>query len=555
MDLKKINYLYFDMYSKRASFFYNNQEKIGSYFGLFLTILYILFLLLLFFYNLILTVKRKEIKVYDSSIYAQKMPSITINSDNLYFAFGVEHPKTNLRFIDETIYYPQILFIDRVKQNGEFKTITKKVLDVERCKEENFGKNYQHLFIKGELNSSYCLKDFNYNLTLAGGYKYEQMSYIRIKLFQCTNASENNNHCKSQEEIDQYLTNGYFSILVKNFGLNPSNYSFPVLPTLQDLYTTIDKRLYRNFVINFGITEIHTDNGLINQNINIQKYLQYRQTIDSFSFANEDGIKNGKEFCIAQLRLDDNIFIQKRAYTKISEICSRIGGYMQLLYAAFSLISIFINKITNEVKIINSIFKFNIKKKRMILRFNNLKEFESPNVLIMPSWKSITKIKGFEFVNKSKLNLIKESNNETNISSILSNTDNKNIKNTQSFIMNSNNENFVEKININNNIKNIKNNNKLNLYPNKIEESIKQFNEEFSMKNNLKASNDIMRDYNDQINLNFIQYFCCKKNRKKKKQIDSFNLGIEFYRKKMDLIHYFKILLIIEKIIAKNKDI
>ena len=551
MDLKKINYLYFDMYSKRASFFYNNQEKIGSYFGLFLTILYILFLLLLFFYNLILTVKRKEIKVYDSSIYAQKMPSITINSDNLYFAFGVEHPMTNLRFIDETIYYPQILFIDRVKQNGEFKTITKKVLDVERCKEENFGKNYQHLFIKGELNSSYCLKDFNYNLTLAGGYKYEQMSYIRIKLFQCTNTSENNNHCKSQEEIDQYLTNGYFSILVKNFGLNPSNYSFPVLPTLQDLYTTIDKRLYRNFVINFGITEIHTDNGLINQNINIQKYLQYRQTIDSFSFANEDGIKNGKEFCIAQLRLDDNIFIQKRAYTKISEICSRIGGYMQLLYAAFSLISIFINKITNEIKIINSIFKFNIKKKRMILRFNNLKELESSNVLIIPSLKSITKIKGFEFVNKSKLNLIKEVNNETNIC----NSDNKNMKNTQSFIMNSNNGNFVEKININNNIKNIKNNNKLNLYTNKIEESIKQFNEEFSMKNNLKASNDIMRDYNDQINLNFIQYFCCKKNRKKKKQIDSFNLGIEFYRKKMDLIHYFTILLIIEKIIAKNKDI
>jgi hypothetical protein len=543
------------MYSKRATFFFNNQEKIGSYFGLFLTILYILFLLILFFYNLILTVKRKEIKVYDSSIYAQKMPSITINSDNLYFAFGVEHPKTNLRFIDETIYYPQILFIDRVKQNGEFKTITKKVLDVERCKEENFGKNYQHLFIKGELNSSYCLKDFNYNLTLAGGYKYEQMSYIRIKLFQCTNASENNNHCKSQEEIDQYLTNGYFSILVKNFGLNPSNYSFPVLPTLQDLYTTIDKRLYRNFVINFGITEIHTDNGLINQNINIQKYLQYRQTIDSFSFANEDGIKNGKEFCIAQLRLDDNIFIQKRAYTKISEIFSRIGGYMQLLYAAFSLISIFINKITNEVKIINSIFKFNIKKKRMILRFNNLKELESPNVLIMPSWKSITKIKGFEFVNKSKLNLIKESNNETNISSILSNSDNKNIKNTQSFIMNSNNENFVEKININNNIKNIKNNNKLNLCTNKIEESIKQFNEEFSINKNLKITNDIMKDYNDQININFIQYFCCKKDRKKKKQIDSFNLGIEFYRKKMDLIHYFTILLVIEKIIAKNKDI
>ena len=555
MDLKKIDYLYFDMYSRRASFFFNNKEKIGSYFGLFLTILYIFFLFLLFVYSLIYTFKRKEIKVYDSSIYAQKMPTITINSDNLYFAFGVEHPLTNLRFIDETIYYPQILFIDRIKENGEFKTITKRVLDVERCKEENFGKNYQHFFIKGELNSSYCLKDFNYNLTLAGGYKYEQMTYIRIKLLQCTNTSENNNHCKSQEEIDQYLTNGYFSILVKDFGLNPSNYSFPVLPTLQDLFTTIDKRLYRNFVINFGITEIHTDRGIINQSIDIQKYLQYRQTIDSFSFAKEDGIKNGKEFCIVQLKLDDNIFIQKRAYTKISEIFSRIGGYMQLLYAIFSLISILINKITNEVKIINSIFKFNIKKNRMILRFNNLKELESPNVLIMPSRKSITKIKGFEFMNKSKLNLIKDTNNVDNISSILSNSDNKNMKNTQSFITNTNNENIVENINTNNNSKNIKTNNKLNIHTNKKEESIKQINYEFSMKNNLKIPYDIMRDYNDQINLNFIQYFCCKKNRKKKKQIDSFNVGIEFYRKKMDLIHYLTILLIIEKIIVKNKNI
>ena len=481
-----------------------------------------------------MTVKRKEIKVYDSSIYAQKMPTITINSNNLYFAFGVEHPMTNLRFIDETIYYPQILFIDRIKENGEFKTITKKVLDVERCKEENFGKNYQHFFIKGELNTSYCLKNFNYNLTLAGGYKYEQMTYIRIKLFQCTNTSENNNHCKPKEEIERYLTNSYFSILVKDFGLNPSNYSFPILPTLQDLYTTIDKRLYRNFVINFGVTEIHTDRGLINQQIDVQKYLQYRQTIDSFSLANEESYTKDKEFCITQLKLDDTIFIQKRAYTKINEMFSRIGGYMQLLYASFSLISALINKITNEVKIINSIFKFNIKKNRMILRFNNLKELESPNVLIMPSRKSILKIKELEFVNKN--NFIKNINNLN--SSVLNNSDNKNIKNTQSFINNTNNENIIENINTNINSKNIKSNNKLNLYINKKEEeSIKQ-NDEFSMKN----PKDFMRDYNDKINLNFFQYFFCKKNKKIRKQIDSFNLVIAFYRKKMDLILYCTIL-------------
>ena len=33
----KFNLLFFDIYSKRASFYYNNHEKIGSYLGLFLT--------------------------------------------------------------------------------------------------------------------------------------------------------------------------------------------------------------------------------------------------------------------------------------------------------------------------------------------------------------------------------------------------------------------------------------------------------------------------------------------------------------------------------------
>ena len=58
------------------------------------------------------------------------------------------------------------------------------------------------------------------------------MAYIRLKIFPCVNTSENNNHCKSQEEIDYYLTSSYFSILIKDFGLNSSIYENPIIPTL-----------------------------------------------------------------------------------------------------------------------------------------------------------------------------------------------------------------------------------------------------------------------------------------------------------------------------------
>ena len=105
----------FDIYSKRISFFYNNQEKIGSYFGIFLTFIYICFSLILFIYNLANAFQRKDVKVYDSTKSAQNIPSIDINSLNFYFAFGLEDPVSLNRFVDETIYYPEIFLVDKVK--------------------------------------------------------------------------------------------------------------------------------------------------------------------------------------------------------------------------------------------------------------------------------------------------------------------------------------------------------------------------------------------------------------------------------------------------------
>ena len=442
MKKMNFNYLYFDIYSKRASFYFNNQDKIGSNCGLFLTILYILTSIFIFIYYFIQTFERKDIKVYNSNIYSQKMPILNINSNNLYFAFGLEDPITSNRYIDESIYYPQILYIDRIKINGEFKTTTKKALEFERCQERNFGYNYQHFFFKGELNNSYCLKDFNYNLTFAGGYKYERMAYIRIKIFPCVNTTENKNHCKSQEEIDYYLTSSYFSILIKDFGLNPSNYKFPIIPTLQDLFTTVDRRLFRNFKINFGITEVHTDTSFFNEKINIKKYLQYRNTYQTFYFREQQEYLNGKEICIVNLQLDDTIYIQKRTYTKLTEILSKMGGYMQLIYTIFSILSLLINKFNSEIKIINSIFNFNLKEKKMGLKFKSL-DLDSVTMLSAnknlifshkKSLKNITQL-NFRFNNRNEKELDK--NDISYVSSVLNISDNKKIIN-ESF----NNNNF-----------------------------------------------------------------------------------------------------------------
>ena len=542
----KFNYSSIDIYSKKIGFFFNKSENIGSFFGLLLTMIYIFFSLILFIYQIVKVIDRKELKVYDATVYSQEMPSITVDINKLYFSFALEHPKTFDRFIDETIYTAKLAFIEQHKKNDKFVTVQTKYLDIEKCKMENFGKNYQQLFVKDELNNSYCIKDLNYNLTLAGSYKYEKITYMRITIYPCVNSTKNNYTCKSQENIDYYMSSGYFSIVLKDFGLNPSNYSFPIVPTLQDIYTTIDKSLYKNYILNFGVTEIHTDTGLINNNIKILKYLQFRKAFENFSFRDEKDYYKGKSVILVQLRLEDTIFIQNRTYTKISEIFSRIGGYMQLMNTVFLLITTIVNKIDSEIKIINSIFNFNIKEKKMKIKLSSFKDnhiFMNLSNKDLFSKKSINGKKPHEIANKSKANnIITKINDISNISLLnISNISiNKKINDSQKSELRIDNTSNI--IHFENKKEKTKQKNKKN--------AEKSLNHNIS--DYLSNSDNITKEFNEKIKLNIFSYFCRCKNSEKNKIIKLYNKAILFFREKMDIVKVFSIQLIIEDSIKRN---
>ena len=550
LNINGYSLLNYDIYSNRIGFFFNKREKIGSYYGLFLTTAYILTSLVLFFILLIKTLQRKDIKVYDSTVFSQDIPIIDINPDLIYFAFGLEDPTTSNRFVDETIYYAKIVFFDRKKENGEFNTTNRIELDYEVCKEENFGDNYQHLFIKGELNNSYCLK--NYSLTLAGGYKYDRMSYFRIRIYPCKNKTENNNHCKPQEIIDNYFKGGYFSILTKDIGLNPSNYSFPVLSTLQDLYTTIDKNIYRDYILYFGITEIQTDIGLLFENIEIKRYINFRKETQSFYFRDDKEYYGGKATCSVAFRLDDLIKVQKRTYTKLKEVFASTGGYMQLISTICTLLSLLPNKLICELKIMNGIFNFNLKKQKMMMKIHSIKEFNSINLpqknnsfIFFPTKNGIFNQKK-HFSNKYS-SLVGLENDNSSFAIGLNNNKEEYINNKgESGKKNNVTEDnskisaFIDQRSKISKDKPIFKNSKNNLHTSYIYPKSKGVM-------NMTISKENSLDYNEKINFNLFDYYCLKKISNKKNEISLFDLGISLYKKRMDIINVFTFLLLIEK--------
>ena len=577
------NCLFFDIYSKRIGFFFNNRERIGTYFGLFLTIMYIFISLVFFGVNLFFVINRATVREYDSTLYSKDVPSIDINPDLLYFSFGLERADTLKKYVDESIYYPEISFVEEVKVNGEFKTVERKEIGYEVCKQQNIGDDYIHLFNQGELSRSYCLKDFNG--TLKGGYNYNEMSYLLIKIFPCTNTTNNSRVCKSQDVIDSYLTDGYFSILSKDTGYDPTNYSSPRIPILLNSYTTFDKSIYRNFILYFGITEIKSDIGLLSVKEKTERYLQYRHEDKSFYFRDYKEYYQGKELISFSIRLDELIYVHKRLYIKLPEVLPVIGGYMSMVNTIFNLLSLFANGLIPELEILNSIFHFNLRDKKMTLRVHSIKQLYSQKIrksLYFPSDNVLfnlnTKEKSNISINKSS-NFLKLDNNNNN------NNNNKNESNNVSRnslmgIMEPSDNSSSNAININ--FK--KNNSFLNLNAKENEKNDKLDNSNrkssiYRQKNNTKFSNNIINnvsinnnykyssnniypklidlnrknfekminDYKDQIHFNILDYYCCQKCTRRYRDIELFKLGISLYKKRMDIKNVFTFLLYTEK--------
>ena len=563
-----MNFLDFDMYSKRIGLFYQSKEKIGSLFGFILTMIYIIASLSLFFIYALDIVEHKTFFVHDSTIYPREAPSIELDNNLFYFAFGIEPASGPARFIDNTIYYPRIHFFDKIKEGDNMKTLYEEELKAERCNETKFGEEYRSLLVSGELSNSYCVE--NINLTLKGGNKYDKISYIQIGIYPCVNTSENKNHCKSQDIIDKYLARAYFTVLTKDIGLDPSNYTNPLIPTFRDVYTTIDKAFFRDFILYFGITEVQTDEGLFKEQIKTQKILQYRKELKSFYFRDESHYYNGSTMCNVQLRLGDDIRVQKRNYNKMIEVFSTTGGYMQLISTVFTIITLLTNKFQYEFKLVNSLFNFYPNKRKISVKreFSKLFDFlDSSNYDKHLFNYPANKMHKTEISHNCTNNIMINHLNK-NSSSIV--VEHENIKK-----YNKNNDKPI--LNLNDSAKNgeeYKNNednksnnkSKIAFLPCEVEINSPYINNidnriNIIKKNDLKHSDYIVDKkitlsdnyLAKNININLFYYYCFSTCRRDKNDIKLFNTSISFYRKKMDIIHLFNIILLIEKYASKNE--
>ena len=574
---EKLNFLDFDIYSRRISFYYKHKEKFGTTLGFILTILYIILSLIIFTIYFVRTIKRQDVTVSISSIYPTEIPSIEINSDIFYISFGLEHSNKLSKFIDESIYYPEVLYIELIKEKGEYIKKSEQILNIERCDIEKFGVNYQHLLENDNLYNSYCLKDVN--MTLKGSFQFNEMSYIKINIYPCANSTDNNNHCKPQNIINDYLQSAYFSLRIKDIGFSPFNYSFPTLPIIRYFNTALSKSIFKEYIMYFGIAEINTDVGLLFNKIKKETFLKYTRDFHTFYFQDSEKYLN-KEIFSTQIMLEDYIYHQKRTFTKMSAVLSTTGGYMQFISTIFAIIALLTKKFSLELKLLNSLFNFNIKQRKIILsieyqkkmNYNHLNEKGkvNNNFILYEPRKSIisrrSRRDGVLMLNTNNNNLLSglkrsvtmQNPNLTGIKDLSKSIKSNNISKEGSC-------EIFQKISKEREKEDLNNRSKVNMIAKEDELNIEQI-----MKNKLntklfrkrQSNYSILDDLKmfdngrrSTINFTIFDYYCLKKiNKNKKLEIDLFNFGINFFKNQMDIINFFNIIILTQIILTQQAD-
>ena len=603
MDLynNKINFniMDFDIYAKRVGFFLENKEKLGTKLGFCLTILYVSISFGLFIFYTTIALKRTEIKVYDSTIYLKDSSDLNINPELFYFAFGVENPLTNTRFIDETIYTVKVKLYERVKDGSSLKTIEEKILDVERCKQEKFGELYQKLFVSGELNDSYCINDIN--LTLSSDYQQSKLSYLNIEVYSCVNTSNNNNHCKPREEIDSYLSGTFISFIAKDIGLDPSNYTYPIVPMVQNLRTTIDKNFFRDYALYFGLTEIQTDKGLFYESIYKERYMNFIKSTQSFYNRDEQYYYNGDSMCDVQFKFGDDIHVQKRTFMKMTEVFAIIGGYMQLFSTLFTFTTLLSNQLGYEIKLVNSLFNFYPTKRQISLKHelkgkvidfhDNIigKDFSEVDASKDKKEDKFFKSSNNINIKKNKNNMSDENNNNNikitlshnNLFKLFSLNNNNNLYPRKSYFVNKFNYNSIKEGNENENKSekdneishrdkihkaeslsksekvsedNNKSKSKVCLLTFELENknNFRLFNKSQIIKNNDKSNKNLKDKISKNIKVNIFYYYCFSKFIKDKSHIKQIKFAISFLKNKMDIIYLLNLILSLEKLMIRE---
>ena len=261
---------------------------------------------------------------------------------------------------------------------------------------------------------------------------------------------------------------------MEDIELTPKNYEHPIRPRNVDVYTTVGKRLFQEIHAFFEVVKIETDLDWFGfdefEKIKTETFLKYDETKVMSNIIENNIYETGETFCDLTIKLSENVRTQRRVYTKFVTILGDIGGFMEVIFTLFRIMCAMSVDILYEVSMVNNLFKFDLEKKNISLKFgddetilktknnndNNIKHNDKTIMILKPKkLENIGRTRTITLKQKTSSRFLKDyssSNNSNskvrpNLNDIYINEERKNNENTNN-INNNINLIFLRKANL-----------------------------------------------------------------------------------------------------------
>ena len=537
----------FDLFGKEPELFFKGKVKKTSFFGQILSVLYIIVYIAFFIYKIYRMVNKLDIDFYETYSFSGT-PLISLNNQNFYAGFSIGG------IIDKQLYYPVLQYWKETRTDGVKNEPYVKNIDLEVCRLEKFGKTHQDLFRDKPLENFYCIQNVQEDLIGYGA--LDTFSYYYIMIFPCIGTHPDGTECKPLDEVTSFFQKTFLEFAVQDIELTPKNYDNPSEPLIKDITTPVFKALYQSIFGYFQIVNLETNLDVLGfevlSKIKYDRFLKYDESwIIASPSPHTVEFYPGYPVCDVTIQLAAKVLTIKRANTKLIDVLGDVGGLMEFISSLLTILSMFVTDLLYDIDIVNSLFSFDIDKKKVMIKNiikkeNNDLENEPKDIYNPELFRSKSNQINFEnnkdnestqylkmkAQNKNDINeemLIKKRKKKKKISrksnslSVISDSQNKDDKETNI---------NMEKMDDNGGNNKIKEQNNVNVLSNDNMISLDESNKKKENKRNIIE--------NIYINKFFVVFaFCCIR---KRKNMNSYMLeeGLGIIKERLDILNIFK---------------
>ena len=413
----------FDLFGKTPELYYKGKSKKSSLLGIILTVIYIVIYIAFLIYKLVRMFKRVDVTFYDSYVF-QGIPSIKLTNNEFYGALGM------FGGYDPRLVRIEVHYVRKEKINGNLKTIEDIPLELEQCRQEWFGSEYQHIIKNEGVERYLCIKNVD-GLVLEGYSNMERYSYLNTKFYACIGQEG----CAPLEYVKQYFQMNYVELKVQDNDLNPEDYEHPVIRRVVDMNSPVFSDLFQLIYSYIQIVNIETDEDITGLNfftdhIRKETYTRYEESflIASPSFYGDPLTNPYAPIADVTLQLHGKVLTEKRQYTQLIDVLGDVGGLMEILLTVLNLISSFFTEVLYDQSIVNELFSFDLNKKLIILNVRHKKNEKNANyekkfvrdesdldkIRIRKNFKDLEENNNIEIYQKEKLDNNINNNGESN---------------------------------------------------------------------------------------------------------------------------------------------